>query len=111
MFRPFAELPGRTVTPIGPGGQVSSSTAFVNQVAGSLENPRSTTWSLELDRQVTSQLPVRVAYENRNTARDFLVSPAIGSQSGVISLSNPGSDSHRQFQISRRVHINPPIHQ
>src|SRR5260370_39179648 len=106
MFRPFAELPGRTVTPIGPGGQVSSSTAFVNQVAGSLENPRSTTWSLELDRQVTSQLAVRVAYENRNTARDFVVSPVIGPQSRVISLSNAGSDSYRELQVSGRYQIN-----
>ena len=32
MFAPFAEFPGRTVTLIGPGGQASSSTAFVNRV-------------------------------------------------------------------------------
>lgn len=106
MFPPFAELAGRTVTLIGPGGQVGSSTSFVNQIAGSLENPRSTTWSLELDRQVTSQLAVRVAYENRNTARDFVVSPVIASQSGVISLSNAGSDSYREFQVSSRYQIN-----
>ena len=106
MFPPFAELPGRTVTLFGPGGQVSSSTAFVNQIASSLENPRSTTWSLELDRQVTSQLAVRVAYENRNTARDFVVSPVIGSQSGAISLSNAGSDSYREFQVSGKYQIN-----
>jgi len=106
MFPPFAELPGRTVTLIGSGGEVGSSTAFVNQIAGSLENPRSTTWSLELDRQVTSKLAVRVAYENRNTARDFVVSPVIGSQSGVISLSNAGSGSYREFQVSGRYQIN-----
>ena len=106
MFPPFAELPGRTVTLIGPGGQVSSSTAFVNQIGRSLENPRSTTWSLELDRQVTSQLAVRIAYEDRNTARDFVVSPIIEPQSGVISLSNAGSDSYREFQVSGRYQIN-----
>jgi hypothetical protein len=106
MFPPFAEFPGRTVTLIGPGGQASSSTAFVNRIEGSLDNPRSTTWSLELDRQVTSQLAVRVAYENRNTARDFVVSPVTGSQSGVISLSNTGSDSYREFQISGRYQTN-----
>jgi hypothetical protein len=106
MFPPFAELPGRTVTLIGPGGLGGSSTAFVNQIAGSLENPRSTTWSLELDRQVTSQLAVRVAYENRNTARDFVVSPVVAPQSRVISLSNAGSDSYREFQVSGRYQIN-----
>jgi hypothetical protein len=106
MFPPFAEFPGRTVTLIGPGGQASSATAFVNQIAGSLENPRSTTWSLELDRQATSQLAVRVAYENRNTARDFVVSPVTGSRSGVISLSNAGSDSYKEFQVSGRYQTN-----
>jgi hypothetical protein len=106
MFPPFAKFPGRTVTLIGPGGQVSSSTAFVDRIAGSLENPRSTTWSVEVDRQVTSEFAVRVAYENRNTARDFVLSPVTESQSGVISLSNAGSDSYREFQISGRYQIN-----
>ncbi len=102
MLPPFAELPGRTVTLIGPGGQVSSSTAFVNQIAGSLENPRSTTWNVEIERQVTERLAVRAGYENRITARDFIVSPTSESQSGVIALSNAGSDSYREFQVSGR---------
>jgi TonB dependent receptor len=106
MFPSFAELPSRTVTLMGPDGHVSSSMAFVNRIAGSLENPRSTTWNLELDRQVTSQFAVRVAYENRNTARDFVVSPVTGFRSGVISLSNGGGDSYRELQFSGRYQIN-----
>jgi hypothetical protein len=105
MFPPFAQIPGRTVTLIGPGGQVSNSTTFVNRIAGSLENPRSTSWSLDLDRQVTEQLAVRVSYENRNTARDFIVSPITGARSGVMALSNGGSDSYREFQVSGRYQV------
>jgi len=102
MLPPFAELPGRTVTLIGPGGQVSSSTAFDNRIAGSLENPRSTTWNVEIERQVTERLAVRAEYENRVTARDFIISPAHDSQSAVIALSNGGSDSYREFTVSGR---------
>jgi len=100
MLPPFAELPGRTVTLIGPGDEVSSSTAFVNHVDGSLENPRSTTWNVEIERQVTERLAVRAGFENRVTARDFVVSTTSESQSGVIALTNGGSDSYREFQVS-----------
>jgi Carboxypeptidase regulatory-like domain len=102
MLPKFAELPGRTVMVIGPGGQVSSSTVFDNRIGGSLENPRSTTWNVELERQVTERLAVRAGYENRVTARDLIMSSTSESQSGVIALSNAGSDSYREFQVSGR---------
>lgn len=102
MLPSFAELPGRTVTSIGPGGQASSSTVFVNEIAPSLENPRSTTWNAEIERQVTDRLTVRTGYENRITARDFIVSSVLKAQSGAIVLSNGGSDSYREFQVSGR---------
>jgi Carboxypeptidase regulatory-like domain/TonB dependent receptor len=102
MLPKFVDFPGRTVTLIGPDGQVSSSTAFNNQIAGSLENPRSTTWNIEIEREVTQRLAVRVGYENRVTARDLIVSSHSDGQSGVIALSNLGSDSYREFQVSGR---------
>ena len=101
----FPHFPDRTVTVFGPTGQVLSSTAYVNQIVGSLENPRSTAWNVELERQVTTQLALRVAYENRNTARDLVVSPTSGSESGVIALSNSGSDSYREFEVTGRYQI------
>jgi len=102
MLPPFAGFPDRNVTLISPGGQDSSSTAFANRIAGSLEDPRSTTWNVEIERQVTSRLAVRTGYENRVTARDFIVSSTSDSQSGAITLSNAGSDSYREFQVSGR---------
>jgi len=101
----FKEFPNRTVTEIGSTGEVVSSTAYVNRIVGSLENPRSTAWSVELERQVTTQLAVRVAYENRNTARDLVVSSTSASGSGVISLSNTGSNSYREFQVTGRYQL------
>jgi len=101
----FPNFPNRTVTLFDRTGEVLSSTVFVNRTIGSLENPRSTTWNVELDRQVTTQFAVRIAYENRNTARDFVVSQTSAPESGVISLSNAGSDSYREFQIAGRYQI------
>ena len=99
----FPNFPNRTVTFFDRTGEVLSSTAFVNRTIGSLENPRSTTWNVELDRQVTTQFAVRIAYENRNTARDFVVSQTSAPES--ISLSNAGSDSYREFQIAGRYQL------
>ena len=99
----FPNFPNRTVTLFDRTGEVLSSTAFVNRTIGSLENPRSTTWNVELDRQVTTQFAVRIAYENRNTARDFVVSQTSAPES--ISLSNAGSDSYREFQIAGRYQL------
>ena len=55
-----------------------------------------------MERRVTERLAVRAGYENRVTARDFIVSTTSESQSGVIALSNGGSDSYREFQVSGR---------
>ena len=99
----FPNFPNRTVTLFDRTGEVLSSTAFVNRTIGSLENPRSTTWNVELDRQVTTPFAVRIAYENRNTARDFVVSQTSAPES--ISLSNAGSDSYREFQIAGRYQL------
>ena len=101
----FNQFPGRTVTEIGSMGEVVSSTTFLNRIVGSLENPRSTAWNVALERQVTTQLAVRVAYENRNTARDLVVSPTSESGIPVIALSNAGSDSYREFQIAGRYQL------
>lgn len=105
MLPVFADLPGRTVSMYDSNGRISSSTAYVNQIAGGLQNPRSTSWNVELERQVTSTFTARVGYEERNTARDFVVSPTAGTEPGVISLSNTGSDSYREFQVTGRYQI------
>jgi hypothetical protein len=102
MFPVFDSFPDRTVLLLDPSGQVINSTAYVNHITGTLQNPRSTAWNVELERQITSSFTVRVGYEDRNTARDFVVSPITGANSGIIALSNAGNDSYREFQVSGR---------
>jgi hypothetical protein len=101
----FEKFPDRTVSFLDSTGETSGSTPYFNSIAGSLQNPRSTTWNVEVERQVTSALAMRVAYENRVTAKDFVVSPASGPQSAVIALSNTGGDTYREFQVTGKYQL------
>lgn len=102
MVPTFVDFPDRTVDTLAPSGAVLASTSYLNRIASPLRNPRSTSWNLELDRQLTERLSMRVAYEQRGTARDFMVSPLAGGPSGTLLLSNGGSDSYREYQIAGR---------
>lgn len=105
MAATFVDLPNRTVTILGSDLQADSTVSYQNAVSGGLRNPRSTSWNLELDRQVLRNLSLRVAYEQRNTSNDFIVSPNSQPNSGILALSNRGSDSYREFQITGRYRV------
>lgn len=105
MLPIFEQLPNRTVSRLDANGPASSSTLYQNRITGGLQNPRSTSWNIAVERQITEHLAVRVAYEQRNTARDFVVAPTSGSGSGVMALSNSGGDSYREFQVSGRYQV------
>ncbi len=98
----FPDLPNRTVTVLG---EVDSTVFYRNTINGDLENPRSTSWNLELDRQLLQGLSLQLAYEQRNTTRDFVVSPISSGATGVLELSNRGSDSYREFQVAARYQL------
>ena len=105
MVPVFPALPSRTVTILGLDGAAAGPMFYQNKITGELQNPRSTSWNLELDRQILAGLLLRVAYEQRNTARDFVVSPVSSGTTGILDLSNNGSDSYREFQVSARYQI------
>lgn len=105
MVPVFPDLPNRTVTLLGQGGAALSSVSYQNEITGQVQNPRSTSWNLELDRQILAGLLLRVAYEQRNTARDFVVSPISSGTTGILNLSNSGSDSYREFQVAARYQV------
>jgi TonB dependent receptor len=109
MIPVFEDLPSRTVTILDPAGQPSGSTFYENRITAGLKNPRSTSWNLELDRKISSNLLLRVAYEQRNTAKDFIVTPLADGPSGILSLSNGGSDSYKEFQVTARYQIRKNI--
>ena len=105
MYPVFQQLPNRTVSLLTPSGQVLSSTSYLNQIVGPLQNPRSTAWNIAIERQLVEGLTVRVAYEQRITTRDYVVSPITGATTGTIALSNQGSDSYKEFQIGGRYRL------
>ena len=105
MVSVFPDLPNRTVTVFAPDGRVVGSVFYQNKINGELENPRSTSWNLELDRQILAGLLLRVAYEERNTTRDFVVSPVSSGTTGILDLSNHGSDTYREFQVAARYQV------
>jgi len=101
----FSEFPDRTVTILGENDAASTSTFYENKLAGPLRNPRSLSWNLELDREITRNLLLRFAYEQRHTTDDFLVSPVANEGTGAIELSNGGSSSYREFQWTARYKL------
>jgi outer membrane receptor protein involved in Fe transport len=102
----FRFLPDRTVTRLNSAGEVVSSTKYLNLISNGLENPRSEVWNLELNREVTSDLLIRVGYQQRHTVHGYFVNPVASGPTGSLSLSNRGSDIYKEFQVTGlyRIH-------
>jgi hypothetical protein len=101
----FKDLPARSVSTLSPSGQVLTSTDYLNVISNGLRNPRSEVWNLEVDRQVTSDFLVRVAYQQRNTVHDFFLNPFSSGANGVLALSDRGNDIYKEFQVTGRYQI------
>jgi TonB dependent receptor/Carboxypeptidase regulatory-like domain len=101
----FRDLPDRTVETFDPAGAVLASTAYANVISNGLRNPRSEVWNLEVDRQITTDFLLRVGYQQRNTVREFFLNPISYGPTGILSLSNGGSDLYKEFQITGRYRI------
>jgi len=101
----FPQLPDRMVSELNPAGGVVSSTAYANVISDGLRNPRSEAWNLEVDRQVTSDFLVKVAYQQRNTVHDFYLNPVASGATGILALSSLGSERYKEFQVTGRYRI------
>ena len=96
----FPFLPDRTITTLAPTGGLSDSVPYTNAIVGGLRNPRSNAWNVEVDRQLSSALTIRAAFQERNTSQDFLLTPELQAARGILSLANTGHDFYREFQVS-----------
>jgi len=101
----FPRFPDRTILTFDPAGAVLSSVPYSNVINGALQNPRSETWNVEVDRQVMDRLLVRVAYQQRNTVHDLFVEPVTSPNGSFLSLDSRGRDFYREFQITGRYQI------
>jgi hypothetical protein len=97
----FPLLPDRTVSVLALAGGIVSSTPYLNQIPYGLRNPRSVGWNVELDRQLTSGLVVRAGFQQRNTSRDFALTP----DANALTLLNSGRSFYREFQITAQYKI------
>ena len=101
----FPSFPDRTILAFDAAGQLVSSTPYTNVITGRIRNPRSGTWNVELDRQVLENLLVRVAYQQRNTVHDVVLTPVTAADGNLLSVANRGRDFYREFQIAGRYQI------
>ena len=102
MLPAFEHLPQRTVWMLDEAGQPSTSTAYSNHIAGGLSNPESVAWNAAIERQVMERLTVRFEYDQRNTTKDFTISPVSSGNTGTLALSNVGRDFYREYQVAGR---------
>jgi hypothetical protein len=102
----FRYLPDRTVNELNPDGEIVRSTEYANVISHGLDNPRSEVWNLELNREVTSNLLVRVGYQQRHTVHGYYVNPEASGSAGNLSLSDRGNDIYKELQVTAlyRIH-------
>jgi hypothetical protein len=101
----FPSFPDRTILAFDAAGQLVSSTPYTNVIGGRIRNPRSEAWNVELDRQVLEKLLIRVAYQQRNTVRDIVLTPEATPDGNLLSAASRGRDFYREFQITARYQI------
>ena len=101
----FTDLPDRTLIAFDPNGGVFSSIHYSNTIPYGLRNPRSEVWNLEVDRQVTTDFLLRVAYQQRNTIHEFFLNPLSSNAADILALSDRGSDIYKEFQVTGRYRI------
>jgi hypothetical protein len=101
----FPSFPDRTILAFDAAGQLVSSTPYNNVITGRIRNPRSETWNVELDRQVLDNLLIRVAYQQRNTVHDVVLTPLATPDGNFLSVANRGRDFYREFQITGRYQM------
>jgi len=102
MYPVFEHMPERTASTLDENGEASSATGYANRIGGELHNPESIAWNTAIERQVLERLTVRLAYEQRNTTKDFTLSPVSYASSGVLLLSNTGRDTYGEYQVAGR---------
>jgi len=101
----FPQFPDRTILMLNPGGQVLDSTLYANVINGGIHNPKSEAWNVEVDRQILTSLLLRVAYQQRHTFNDFILTPLTAGGSSQLSLANRGEDFYKEFQVTGRYAI------
>lgn len=74
---------------------------------GDIKTPYSTGLNLQVDREVSDRLLIRVGYEQRETRRDFLINPILetNGSDGIYQLGGGGKSSYRELLLMGRIRL------
>ncbi|HLH31105.1 MAG TPA: hypothetical protein VKY31_07870, partial [Terriglobia bacterium] len=114
----FGHYPVQTITTYDPSGLTPPQTqqfantmdadpqkfAFVHRGTGRGNfTPHSQTWTVEVERTITSNLHFRVNYQHSNSGDQILLSPRTDAGAGVHALGGGGRSTYRQFEATARL--------
>ncbi len=104
----FDQLQQRLVTIYGPDGltPIGPTRRFINVIdGGKPRTPYNLAWNVEVDRELTRHLTLRIGYLQRDGRREFIINPLedpLDPTRGILELSNGGRSRYREFQITGR---------
>lgn len=92
-----SSFPERVVTTYGTDGTTVTDgpREFVNVIGGPLHDARATRWSLQVDRELTKQLTLRVGYLQRSTKNEPIIIPG----SNALVLESRGRSQYKELQL------------
>jgi len=99
----FSQLQDRSITSFGLDGQQTSQLQHPAVENGRFLTPHSVSWNIEFDREWLKNLLVRIAYQQRQGTREYILDP-LESETSVSSLllSNSGRSRYREFEVTTR---------
>lgn len=102
----FVSYPAETVTRFAADGStmIGVATTFTHSLTSpDLRLPYSVAWTLQLDREITPTMMLRLGYQERSTHRDFFVEPIQATgPAGALELMNTGRQRYRELQATLR---------
>ncbi len=102
----FSNYPAETITSFTADGSTILGGPVIythSPPTRPLRLPYSVAWTLQLDREISRSVMLRVGYEERSTHRDFLVQPAVlAGSSAVLQLVNTGRQRYRELEATIR---------
>ena len=109
----FDQLPARTITRYLADGVSLAGHASIQRLVvdgGRLRNPESVAWNLELDRELSTHVTLRVGYQQREGSRELVVEPpaaGAGAGAALLRLANSGRSRYRELEFTSRYVTGP----
>ena len=107
----FLHYPAEMVTDYAGDGvlPLGSPLLFVHRMMSpGLRQPYGLAWNVQLDRELTQHLMLRLGYNERHTHHDFYLDPvATLTQSPSLELWNTGRQRYRDFEVTLRWQATP----